>query len=137
MLIKMCISDMYFSTNIKRETMQPLLLKIFVVKFPFQNAHVGNGSQGSEKEISIYLMKVVQADLSIVMKRQFEVLYRKCTIKQRLCGFQSQRYIAILIRCLGTAYIDRKALADQSYSMCFIACTTQGPVISEPYRHRR
>jgi len=31
----------------------------------------------------------------------------------------------------------QKALADWSYSMCFLARTTQRAVISEPYRHRR
>ena len=68
MLIKKCISDTYFSTNIKKEIMQPLLSKIFVPhmgKVLCQKTHVGNSSQGSEKEISIYLMKVVHADLPI------------------------------------------------------------------------
>jgi len=41
MFIKKCISYTYFSTNIKKEIMQPLLSKIFVphmVKVLFQNA---------------------------------------------------------------------------------------------------
>ena len=49
----------------------------YKVKVLFQNAHVGHVSKGSEKEISIYPMEVVQADLPTVMERQFEVLYRK------------------------------------------------------------
>ena len=44
----------------------PLISKIFVphmVNILFQDANVGNGSQGFEKEISIYPIKVVHADL--------------------------------------------------------------------------
>jgi len=56
----------------KNEIMQPPLSKIFVphiLKLLFQNEHIGNGSQGSEKEISIYSMKVAKANLPTVMKR--------------------------------------------------------------------
>ena len=94
-----------------------------MVKVLFQSAHVGNDSQGFEKEISINLMKVVQADLLTVMKRQFEVLYRKCTIKYfgTSRGFGDSKANGTLqfedengksLRCFGTAYIDRKTLAD-------------------------
>jgi len=152
MLIKRCISDKYLSTNIKTEIMQPLLSKIFVqhmVKVLFQNAHVGNGSQGSEKEISIYPMKVVQADLQTLIKRQFEVLYQKNAWQStsELAQALGSKVNGTLqfeedengesLRCLGTVYIDRKALADKSCSMCFLPCTTQEAVISEPYHHRR
>ena len=41
-----------------------------MVNIFFQNAHVGNGSKGFEKEISIYVMKVVQVDLPTIMKSQ-------------------------------------------------------------------
>jgi len=49
-----------------------------MVKVIFQNEHIGNGSQGSEKEISIY-----------PMKRQFEVFDRKIhgKVLRRLGGF--------------------------------------------------
>ena len=48
-----------------------------MVNILFQNAHVGNDSKGSEKEISIYAKKVVQADLPTTMKSQFKVNYLK------------------------------------------------------------
>jgi len=101
--------------------------KIFaphMVKGLFQNAHVGNGSQGSEKKISIYPMKVMQANLPTVMKKQSKILYRKMHDKV-LRNYQKLRDSKVngtlqfeedgnskSLRCLGIAYIDRKVLPD-------------------------
>ena len=87
------------------EIMQPRLSKNFVphmVKVLFQNIHVENDSQGSEKEISIYPMKVLQAELPTIMKRQFEVIYRKMQDKVlghfiSLCVFYIYRVVQLVV----------------------------------------
>jgi len=53
-----------------------LIFVPYMAKVLFQNENIGNDSQGFKKEILIYPMKVVQVDLTTLVKRQFQVLNR-------------------------------------------------------------